>query len=320
MLFICGGFSEASLAVQTIAVIVALGLSWTSANRSLHRILVVSFAATVASAAAVYLAPGNIVRQGWIGATSPWPTAIVRAWWNAGACTVRFIVWRPAPAFSAFAAGWLVTKWNASSLDGAAAFRQVQHGARVYLPTALVILAASFLPAAFALSDYPPSRAWIVPQFVLVLAVFACGCSCAAAPAEMRILTARSLQVLFYTLLIAAPLWSLFQTVERHADAAWYAKLWDRRDGRLRAYVRAGQLDVVLDPLPEDLGLSRRLSIPKESPDVASFYGLRTSREDKSNQDGVEPFRREWWWTRVAYPQNFQSTIIHRLRGIRSFW
>src|ERR1035438_5093697 len=80
LMFICGGFSETTLALQMTAVVIALLLLWTAvANRSLRhpgevrlpirlsRILLVSFMATAASVLVGCLARGNAIRQAGLG-------------------------------------------------------------------------------------------------------------------------------------------------------------------------------------------------------------------------------------------------------------
>jgi hypothetical protein len=161
-------------------------------------------------------------------------------------------------------------------MDFALFQRRVGHWAVVGLFAAAALLSISFLPTAYATSWFPPSRTLIVPQFILVLAVFAVGYGGAALAAvtRPRTLALRFFEVLVCTLLIAAPLWSVYQTFQLHADAAWYAKLWDRRDRRLRAAASAGQAEVILDPLPLDLAIPGSIAgFP--NPMLDEYYGFR---------------------------------------------
>jgi hypothetical protein len=320
LMFICGGFSETTLAVQVTGVLLALGLSWTHAEyRSLGRTLVVCFGATMVSALVVVLAPGNFARAGWMGPPAPAPAAVARSFWNAGLWTVRFFFWRPAAAISVFAAGWLVASLNPSpGVDVAMFQRQVQRRLTKGLFAALALLVASFFPVAYILGIFPQSRILIVPQFLLVLTVFACGCSCAAVlnVTQPGTLAVRSFHVFLCTVLIGAPLWSVYQTFQSRTDAARYAMLWDRRDQRLRAAARAGQLDVVLDPLPEDLALARGIRVPFENPDIARFYGFRSVTQVGSHNPVAEAWTQEAWTT-LTGPEYLPHAIRGFLRRIR---
>jgi hypothetical protein len=338
-MFICGGFSETTLALQMTAVVIALLLSWTAVgNRSLRhpgevrlpirlrhpgevrlpirlrhpgevrlpirlsRILVVSFMATAASVLVVCVAPGNAIRQAGLGPPAMAAAAIAKAIWYAALWPERFLVLKAPTAVSVFAAGWLVARLNPSSNVGVAVF---QRRIIMCLLAAAALLTMSFLPTAYALNGFPPSRVLIVPQYVLVLAVLACGCSCAALACVTRpgSRTLRSFELLLFTLLIAAPLWSVYGTFQSHADAARYAMLWDRRDRRLRAAAQAGQLDVVLDPLPEHLAIPGVASgSPAEDALIARFYGFRSVREDRVHQRAVV-FGAQKWSSILAAPE-----------------
>jgi hypothetical protein len=305
LLFVCGGFSETTLALQMTAVVVALLLSWTAAgNRPLRRLLVVSLIATAASALVVVLAPGNALRQAEIGPPSAKAAAAARALWYALLVTIRFFIWKPATAASVFAAGWLVARSGRSSIAGATVVRR---RTAVCLLAAAALLTISFLPAAYVFPYFPPSRLLIAPQFILVLAVFACGAAAANATLPGNLI-ARAFPLLACTLLVGAPLWSTRETFQTRLDAARYAMLWDRRDQRLRTAAQAGQLDVVLDPLPMDLALQRGLpdGVSWERQYIALFYRLRWVRGDAHSSD--EPWTHESW-TRFIDPENFASAI-----------
>ena len=319
LMFVCGGFSETTLAVQITAVAMAL-LLWRT-DRALRRILVVCFIATLASALVVCLAPGNGVRQGAIGPPTPVAAAVGEAIWNAALWTGRFFILKTATAVSVFAAGWLAARAGLRSRGSdSPLMRSVMSSARnqgVGFLAATALLTMSFLPVAYVIHVYPPSRALIVPQFVMVLALFACGSSCAAVIGvpQFGARAVRSFELLVCSVLIAAPLWSVYETIPLHTDAARYAMLWDRREHRLRAASRAGQLDVVLDPLPEDLALVRGIAIPSENGDIARYYGFRSAKEDASHQPSAEPWTREAW-TKLR-PEYLPDDIRGFLRRIR---
>ena len=126
-------------------------------------------------------------------------------------------------------------------------------------------------------------------------------------------LTVRAFQLLICSLLISAPLWSLYQTFQLHADAVWYAKLWDRRDRRLRAARQAGQSDVVVDPLPDDLAIPGSIAgIPQIS--VAEFYGFRSAKYVRPPLAVPESWTQESW-TRVTVPELVPRAIRGILKG-----
>jgi hypothetical protein len=136
-------------------------------------------------------------------------------------------------------------------------------------------------------------------------------------------------------LLIGAPLWSLYQTWQLRTDAVWYAKLWDRRDRRLRADAKAGKSSVVLDPMPKDLARlpNQDLAILPyvsdandwENDAIARFYGFESVRYSRAEYWPREAFPDEYW-TRLTDPAVVPLLIppipypaFHRaLRKIRS--
>jgi hypothetical protein len=194
----------------------------------------------------------------------------------------------------------------------------------VGLLAAAALLTMSFLVSTYSLQYFPPSRVLIVPQFVLALAVLACGWSCAglASLAPPGTLAVRAFQLLICALLIGTPLWCMYETLQWRADAVWYAKLWDRRDQRLRATAQAGQSVVVLDPLPTDLvrlphaDLVIRPAIqPNDDQGIAAeaqfmgrFYGLESVRYSRAQYRPQEALPSEFW-VRILNPESIPRGI-----------
>jgi hypothetical protein len=299
----CSGFSETTLALQ--AGIAGMALLWARThpgNPSLRRIAAVSFIATLISGLVVILSPGNAHRLRVYSSPAKPVPALMQALWLSMLWTARFFLWKPAAAVSIFAAGWLVARWIPSKNDRETIWRRMILG----LFATGTLLTMSFLPAAYSIKFFPPSRVLIVPQFVLVLAVFGCGCIAAAvADPRMGTLAVRSFQLLICTVLIGAPLGSLYETFRLHADAARYAKLWDRRDQRLRAM----RFHVVLDPLPKDLAIPGMGDL--KHTEIAAFYGFSSVSYSQAEYWPEESWMRESWMqltTPEAIPQVLRGT------------
>jgi hypothetical protein len=316
LLFMGGGFSETAMVVQVTAALIALLLPSVGVavgGRSVHRILLVGFAAGVAAAMAVSLAPGNFARQNAIGSHPTIVAAAGLALWYTLLFTVRFLVWKSLTAACVFASGWMLANskpFGSATMETAVLRRRTG----ICFLSTVALLTVSFLPAAYTLGTFLPSRALIVPQFILVLAVFAGGWSWAAImnAAPPGTLAVRCFQLLAGTLIFVAPLWSVYQTFLSHTDVARYAHLWDRRDQYLRAAHQAGQSDVILDPLPEDLALVGGNGLGTGDVRIADFYGFRSVRYSQAVYWPAEPWTTESW-TRVIVPEMLPMEVKNNL-------
>lgn len=214
LLFIAGGLSETTLAVQ--AVMTGVGSLFR------RRMAIAGFAATLLALAIIATAPGNDVRS----RIQPGRGSVVAAAGDALGQAYAFIgvhvFLEGAALFVVLAAGALIgARFSRAAWGRAAA-------------VALLCYVVSFVPSAWAISAAPPPRALYVANFCIVAAVFAAG---GALGQSFR---PRGLALAVLALL---PLWSAYRTVQTIPEAASGAAHVDAIERLLHG--RRGQ-DVVL--------------------------------------------------------------------------
>ena len=294
--FLASGFSETSLSLQAASAVVALLLAPSRADSGLlRRLLWLTLLATLAAGLVVALAPGNAIRQSALATTSAPILVLPRALLIGPASAARLLLCKPATAVVLLAAGWL---FFGGVSNAPAARKQVS----LILLSAWALTTAAALPASYTLGLPPPSRAHIAVQFPLVLAVFACGYVLGTLSAGFRpSWVARLFVPASCVLLIGIPLWSAVDLFARFPAAARYANAWDARDQRLRAAARTLDMDVTVEPLPEEMAIVLGLDIPGRDPladanqILANYYRLRLFKvNENSPPDNREPWTQEW--------------------------
>jgi hypothetical protein len=129
------------------------------------------------------------------------------------------------------------------------------------------------LPSAWALSGPPPSRAFVIPQYVLVLALALSGWWVRRGVGFRR----QGAWNVVALALFLIPIFSVATTIRKSADVVAFAAAWDAQDRRLRDAAAHGVPSITVPVLPHDKALIRGLyeAGPEE---IAEYYGLRSLR------------------------------------------
>jgi hypothetical protein len=236
--FLAGGFSETALILQMTIFVGAAILD--GQRRGRHALVC---AGTLASLAAVALAPGNAVRQAYF---PPPPglgyiarTSLQFAWDT----FVAFCTRSPGPA-AALASGFLVAQARAREAPGSYKWLL----AWLLLPAGVLFPALSAAPALWAMSGLPPARA-LAPAVFSLVCLFACvgyvvGRRVGMPRAASRVgQVAGAAAVVF---LVGSGAWSTL-----HDLASWrsFARDWARQDVAIRT---GGPIPVISTPYGPD--------------------------------------------------------------------
>jgi hypothetical protein len=289
--FFSAGFSETSGVMQAGAFLVAAAATFMPACVPPRRRLLPSLSAglfgSIVALTVIVLAPGNSVRESALPAHSDLLTVFTRAFSNTFA-----------HAFSEHNdPGTAPLRWAALLLPALLSFclaRGVVEAGRASKPwrSLLALTAAGvflcfccFLPASYALSAAPPSRALVVPQFVLVCTLASLGwVGGRAIGAHLsRGHTGRrpafDLAPAALALLLSLPVVATARrTFSQAGKARALARLWDRHDAEMRAWVARGEKRLTV-PVAYNIGGT---DLMKRDPQwyvnhcVAVFYGAES--------------------------------------------
>jgi hypothetical protein len=139
---------------------------------------------------------------------------------------------------------------------------------------AVITLPFCYFPSFYAQNGNPPARSLIVPGAILVGYLLFAGYTFRGLLRRVgepwRLVIAASLAVVSVFIALTH--------LPEEVKAAQYAALWDAEDHQIRAIRDAGQMDVVVPPLPRNLGENF------VTPDrdnwfnvcVARYYGVRS--------------------------------------------
>lgn len=297
--FLIAGFSETPWMVIVPAL---LGLMWWrfrgggGPNDAWTRVLVASLAGLGAGILIVAMAPANAVRIRSLAA----PRGLV---WSAAASLryaafwfARFFVCR---AGDAAAASCIPAAFAAST--PIAKFRDLRaRSIAIVLICCFAVVAACFFPSAYMLVGPMPSRAMIIPQYVVTLVLGFAGLwtgSRYVAP-NSRWLASAIFVAAFVSL--SVPVVATIDAVRTAAGAAEFAAAWDRHDADIRAAVAKGAKHFVDTPLPSQkaivLGLGVAGADPRDNFDIEAYYGLETYvvSPPPTGERTQEPWEREW--------------------------
>jgi len=297
---VVGGFSETTTALEIGAAVAAVVLSrriLDSEKRA--RAAKVAAAVLIGSLAAIAIlaaSPGNAIRQSSSGVNPSVWYALSLPGAFAGMLIGRSFLVHPLATLLPFGLAALMAR---DVCPEGQALRNVSKVGATLL--AFLLLAVAFAPAAYALRWWPPSRAMIAPQFVLVTAMALLGYIVGSNP-RGRLWTL-SPRVVTWALLVlsVAPIASIGWTIKESQSASIYARAWDRRDAELRSAAARGLPSVTCAALPEDIALVRGLEVPEADPDstvnqvMASYYQLKQIRiVGEASLETREEWQHEW--------------------------
>lgn len=143
-----------------------------------------------------------------------------------------------------------------------------------------VLITACFFAGVYAISDLPPARAYIVPQFVLVMTITAFGYIVGMAlqrdyAGKRQPVLANFAYGLILLVLMLGPIRSALNTLSYAPAFRVYAAEWENRNTQLVSMVARGEKRAVLTPLTQDL--AEYADLKSNSDDhlcIAQFYGL----------------------------------------------
>jgi len=300
-----GDFLRHILAAQTsglfLAVVLALLVKGESFKRTTFRLILGGFVGSTLALAVMVLAPGNAVRQGFF----PSPPNVLSIIGHSAYFALRFIrisvLASPfltilsvvGPVFLTFLLHPRKDLERPMSLDRS----KWSEMWMLTLPAifGFVVIAFSLAPSVYAYTDFPPVRAWIVPEFIFVCASVlwgtALGLTLSARRAPNKNLRAESLilaSALIIALLALVPLASARRILSLAPQVRAYASSWDHRDLEMREAKLKGKRDLIVPALGYTGGLEDLNPDPKHWPNgcVARYYGLDSvTAEQPSTKD-----------------------------------
>ncbi|MGI9102298.1 MAG: DUF6056 family protein [Terriglobales bacterium] len=308
--FVIAGFSEIGAAVFFVAAAAAALFAGRGAGGSqpqaARRFGVTIAVAMLLGLIVMGMAPATAVRAKQLDQ----PPSVFFGLTRSVVFTVLFLarsfLFCPLASVAPLAVGMLLAGKYRPTFRGASRQRVLAAGATC----SLVLLLVAFLPTAYVLSGPPPSRALIIPQYILVLAMFGAGWVLADKVAPIRVWRALAI-----VLLVLAPLVSLAETLARVPGASTYAAVWDRRDAQLRDAAARAETHVRVQALPERLSLVRGVELPTADPNfwvnqsMAAYYGIR-SITVSGNPEAMAPEEWQEGWKGRVY-QRLKS-VLHR--------
>jgi hypothetical protein len=301
--FIAGGFSETTVALNTVILGLAILGCWRFLPPDVKRLGIIVFATgfvtMVLAMILMIAAPGNAIRE----AAHPVESR--------GMIQVGLLALKNAAAFLAIQLSRfsLVPALVCLILSGLAAYelRPFILKSPLRFKTALLWMAGAFgvgfllitgslAPAAFGMGKMPASRAWIVPQTLLILVVvcwgFAMGLSLNKRETEVKL--SRRAAALVAILLIVGPIVAALDALSHTAELSIYAAEWDSRDQAIRAAVANGSEEFTLTPYRVDLAKFATLEKVDEMATgdytlcMRDFYGLKSVELTAQTDTGIE--------------------------------
>ncbi|MFH1185203.1 MAG: DUF6056 family protein [Chloroflexota bacterium] len=266
--FVIGGFNETYAALQfgalTIAWVIVLGLRvWSKRNQILDQLLAGALGAAAAFVV-VAMSPGNAVRQAFYPAPPGLLDLLQIAWGN----------------FAPFLANTIGAPERVLAISGAAALSafiglQIQ-GARLKMlavPLPLVagfgLAFASFVPAAYGLSDSPPERTLLIPAHLLTLAMVLAGVAFGRFVGQ-RAVAGRPRSMAEATILLLAAALSITSAmmldrglVSSRPVYVGYAAHWDAVNAQILNAREHGEGEIWIQPIPNWAGLNEPNDNPK---------------------------------------------------------
>ncbi len=281
--FVAGGLSETYLIPQNVTLTLSLGLAllaWRSgtaeqrvAGRAAVPYLAAALAGGVVALIAIVAAPSIGSRVGG-GPADLWLAM------SAAIATGTFQVLRLARHFAP-------TLVLCVALPGlvAALWRGPGSGepARVPFKSVLivgavvaVVLPFCYFPSFYAQNGNPPARALIVPGSILAGFAVYVGVAGVALARAALVRAPLFATVTGLILMALVPLGIAATTSPERALAADYAARWDAEDALIRAQRDAGQRQLIVPPLPSNLGEDYVTADPKHffNVCVARYYGV----------------------------------------------
>ena len=297
--FIASGFIEVFSALQITLYVLALLALWRAGKgdtlRPTRSLLGYGLAGALLGLAVDALAPGNAYRQSML---MPAGNLLEFAWGLLASTAEYFakvvVVRKPLDALdiahrlitlAGVLGSSIVIGASLSSARPAAALPPAASLTRrlAWLPLfTLTAILSCFAPSALVMSGELPSRAYIIPQYILVAAMawwgFELGQLLSIRHGEnLHSRTGRLAAVIILAVTCLNAGWAAWQILQVRPEFVAYAQAWDLQDAKIQASAAAGLRQVVIQPIPEPL----KVGEPGADPDhwvnrcMNRYYGLR---------------------------------------------
>lgn len=293
--FAAGTCSESFAGLQTTLFAVAL-FSLVITKQRHHPAALPVLLATIASLIAIVVlvvAPGNAVRQTSFERSDSLIGAGIEAFIHALAFMVASLVgFSPGSTFAILVISVLIA-WQFSSTP--LLWSRPVRGLLILMPLGItfILIAAFMFPAMYAMRVPPPSRAYILAQFIIVCALAATGYLLGLAT-QRRWQKASSRRTLVFSGLVAAaivlsPVLILARTVNLVPLLSTFAADFDQREQTIYDAVEQGETHLTVAPLRVDVAVSTGLDTIGTNPSewvngcAAQYYGLESLQTSSSS-------------------------------------
>lgn len=288
--FIAGGFSETTVALQIVMLSLAIVAAWfylpLTKKRAGAAILVAGLIGSLIALVVTIAAPGNRVREATFSAGLPLVRVGFLAIENAAAfIAIQLAFFSLIPILlclilSAIAAYQL----QPVILKKPLTFKSALKWMAIALAVAFILITAALSPAAYGMNKMPASRAWVVPQTILIVTAiiwgFAMGLSLKKRDTGISFSAKAAIALLL--LLIVGPLLATLGILSTTSSLQTYASEWDARDQSIRSAVANGDTTAIILPYSVDLAKFATLDVVDETATgdytvcMQNYYGLQS--------------------------------------------
>jgi hypothetical protein len=277
-----GAFQASLFTLATLATVASLVIAPTLWKRRLLIIFGTALVFSLISFLILLIAPGNVIRRSRF--EDPLPP--LRLIWFTLFATLTFI-----PTSVGFLSPMAVVTpllvggtlgLNAQPLTAPQRSFVYRNRWRLILAVTfvgLILIAACFFAGIFAIATLPPARAYIVPQFALVITVTAIGYIAGMSlqrdfggSGKPRPILAAIGRGLILVILLVGPLLSARETLSLVPAFSTFAAEWDARDALLRSAAQQAITPVAITPLTVDLATYADVITDEESPECFKTY------------------------------------------------
>ncbi len=290
--FVAGGLSEVYTVFQvtllTLCVWVLLFRAPEGIKGIALKLLAVALFSTLIALIIVVFAPGNAVRQAFFTHTESLPELVAQTVVvSAGYIVLALGVFAPLPLLITVVVSGLIA-YQIRPVHVQPSPKRLYALMGLSAGIALLLIMSCLLPALYGLGNIPSSRAYTIPQFVLVCTAafwgYLMGLGLRSRQTHAPTTSRKSLVYVaaLAALLVVGPLASTGRTLTLLPDFQTYASEWDARDRAIREAVGQGIERFETTVFTFDLGAMAGLDIITSNPAgwvngcAASYYGLES--------------------------------------------
>ncbi len=288
--FIAGGFSETTVALLTVIMVLALLASWrflpSETKRGGVSLFLAGLIGAVIALVLMIAAPGNAIRE----AAHPTTRSLIHVGLVAAENTAAFIAIQLAffsliPILVCLILSAMATyQLQPLLLQTPLRFKTALKWMGISAAVGAFLIMASLSPAAFGMGKMPASRAWVVPQTLLILVVVSWGFAIGLSLQKRQVGITISVRAaaIALVLLVIGPIVATLSTLSYTDELRTFATEWDARDQNIRSAVASGNTNVTLTPYSVDLAKYATLDVVDEMATsdytvcLQDYYGLES--------------------------------------------